>query len=662
MGQNANTSQPFLQSLASDATANTIAIAAASLVPLMAMVGGGVDASRYYMAETRLQAACDAGALAARRSMDNNGFKSKDRTVGENFFDHNFPDGLFGLDDMTRQYSADGDNIVNGTASGIMPTTIMAAFGYQQFEIDVACSADINISNTDIMFVLDVTGSMNCRAGDQNCGNNGNVEAPDSKIDNLRDSVMTFYDTVDSSTSAKAQVRYGIMPYSNQVNVGNSLQSSWMKTNHEYQSREGDEVISYTYEPVSYEYNRVGNAGNWSSYSDVSVTLNNINSKAECKNMIGDVDDDIFISSDSNDWTYQSSTGDDPRISTYSGPVRYEYLETYEARYRKNKKRCILTKDRWRYTADSIITAVEDRVEDREFRWIFRPVTWNVSGVTGSKSVTLPTGWEYSNQTHNWKGCIEEAETVATTNFTPVPAGAYDLDIDLVPSNENEKWAPMLPSLVFTRYNGNNWTRNDVIIDSPADSFSSPTDYCPKAARKLAEFDNRSELERWVSEDQGFVARGATYHDFGMIWGARFISPSGIFASENETAPSGDPISRHIVFMTDGTQSTANRVYGLYGMEWWNRKITNDGNGDELELRHGLRFQAACRAARNKNISVWVIAFDTTETDLFGNKVVPQNLRDCATPGRAYLAEDADDLDNAFREIAEKIAALRLTA
>ena len=81
-----------------------------------------------------------------------------------------------------------------------------------------------------------------------------------------------------------------------------------------------------------------------------------------------------------------------------------------------------------------------------------------------------------------------------------------------------------------------------------------------------------------------------------------------------------------------------------------------------MEDRHGLRFQAACRAARNKNISVWVIAFDTTETDVFGNKVVPQNLRDCATPGRAYLAEDADDLDIAFREIAEKIAALRLTA
>ncbi|MEO1648193.1 MAG: pilus assembly protein TadG-related protein, partial [Pseudomonadota bacterium] len=60
----------FLTELLKDSRANTIAIGAAAMVPLLAMVGGAVDASRYYMTETRLQAACDAGALAARRAMD----------------------------------------------------------------------------------------------------------------------------------------------------------------------------------------------------------------------------------------------------------------------------------------------------------------------------------------------------------------------------------------------------------------------------------------------------------------------------------------------------------------------------------------------------------------------------------------------------------------
>jgi Flp pilus assembly protein TadG len=53
----------FMHRLLHDTAANTLAIAAAAMVPLMAMVGGGIDASRYYMAAARLQAACDAGAL-----------------------------------------------------------------------------------------------------------------------------------------------------------------------------------------------------------------------------------------------------------------------------------------------------------------------------------------------------------------------------------------------------------------------------------------------------------------------------------------------------------------------------------------------------------------------------------------------------------------------
>ena len=61
--------QSFLRSLLHDRTANTIVISAAAMIPLMAMVGGGVDASRYYMTASRMQAACDAGALAARRAM-----------------------------------------------------------------------------------------------------------------------------------------------------------------------------------------------------------------------------------------------------------------------------------------------------------------------------------------------------------------------------------------------------------------------------------------------------------------------------------------------------------------------------------------------------------------------------------------------------------------
>ena len=49
---------------------------------------------------------------------------------------------------------------------------------------------------------------------------------------------------------------------------------------------------------------------------------------------------------------------------------------------------------------------------------------------------------------------------------------------------------------------------------------------------------------------------------------------------------------------------------------------------------------------------MWVVAFGTTLT---------QNLTDCASPGRAYQANDNAQLTTAFQEIAQKIAGLRLT-
>jgi hypothetical protein len=137
-----------------------------------------------------------------------------------------------------------------------------------------------------------------------------------------------------------------------------------------------------------------------------------------------------------------------------------------------------------------------------------------------------------------------------------------------------------------------------------------------------------------------------------MIWGARFISPRGIFRDDNDTAPNGDAISRHVVFMTDGNLVTNTDQYGTYGVEWWDRRVTTDGSNGQASSRHAARFQAACLAARNENITVWVVAFGTALT---------QNLTDCASPGRAYQANSTEELNSAFQEIAQKIAALRLT-
>lgn len=644
MGKALTSFGSFFRKIASDATANTLAISAAALVPLMAMVGGGVDASRYYMTESRLQAACDAGALAARRAMDDNDFTAEHKTVGLNFFDNNYKDGTFGLEGLSRDYVGTDDGEVNGTASGTLPTTIMGAFGYQQFNINVNCQADINIADTDIVMVLDVTGSMR-----------------GTKIQNLRDATMSFYDVVDDATSDAAQVRYGIVPYSNQVNVGGILQANWMKNNHTYQSRETIRTFG-TPTPISVDVVREGSASNFQSlsgqqsYSEVLHTYNDCVDIA-FTNQPGN---NTYLSHDLSNLTLVSQTTGNPRISVYEGPAQYLSLSlaggTWYGSISSTWRECRLTFNRQSYDAFSTITITED--VPWEWDWRYAPISYDVSNVFSTGSLTVPTGEDMADETHQWNGCIEEADSVNTAVWNPVPSGAFDLDIDLIPSNDATRWAPMLPTMVRPRViEGGNRFDSDfsdfVLAEQRTRQNNQPIwTPCPKPVRQLNEMNDRQELVDYLSEAEGFVADGATYHDIGMIWGGRMISPDGIFASRNATSATGNSISRHIVFMTDGVMFGNNRVYSPYGYEWWDRRVTNDGDQNNNTAIHGERFQAACRAVRNKNITVWVVAFGTSLT---------QNLIDCATPGRAYFAADGAALDDKFREIAEKIADLRLT-
>lgn len=656
MGRETQVRKTFLRSLLRDRTANTIAIAAASLFPVMAMVGGGIDSSRYFMAASRMQAACDAGALAARRAMLDNNFTSEHRQVGENFFDQNFNDGMFGLETGVRNFTSDGAGKVTGTASGNLPMTIMAAFGYDELGIEVECSAEINISNTDIMFVLDVTGSMNCPETSPGCGNNGNVESSTALIKGLRSAVISFYDTVESATSSSAQVRYGAVPYAPNVNVGFSIPRQYMANTHSYQSRV----------PRHHFVNE------WQVASDQTEWI---------PRNIGD-----FGSTDNNRYRFLNRWGDPTRRNdsdydrcddrsgnTYTvGSKRFEVLSD---EYVLNVWGSGSLNDRAGCRGR---IRISELVPVNRFRdYVYCQVTPGLANNCGvSNPAGSPAGWEavdlstlYNNnridmpvgangtmQRVDWNGCIEEASTVATDAWNPINANAFDLNINLIPQTEAQRWKPSLQGAVWRRYSSTPNRTTFTFATPNANGYQSTSHSnrsnnvahdCPAPARRLATI-SRTELQTYVD---GLRARGNTYHDIGMIWGARFISPRGIFRADNETAPNGDAIGRHIVFMTDGRLEPNIDQYGTYGVEWWDRRVTTNGSTG-VAARHEARFQAACRAARQENITVWVVAFGTNLT---------QSLTDCASPGRAYEANNNAALTSAFQEIAQKIAALRLT-
>ena len=595
MSQQPSQRRSFLRSLLHDQTANTIVIAAVSLLPLMAMVGGGVDASRYYTAASRLQAACDSGALAARRAMTTSSFTTAHQTIANSFFDQNFPTGIYDTSNITRSFSGNSSGVVTGTVSAVLPATIMSAFGYSTFNLSATCSADINIANTDIMLVLDVTGSMTAT----DAGNGL------SRMQALRNAVMLFYDTVQSSTSSAARVRYGAVPYAQAVNVGRLLPSAYIADTHAYQSRRFiNEFISDQEE--------------W-----VPRNLND------------------FPNPNDGDLRYRNGSG-----GTVDNGDKTRCETTNRGTFRRGEIVYEISNNTYRtgaFTGGNSGQRAGCRANVRRSRQVYsyEQRTFDVSAFKSGGTVITDTGVNGANVSHTWNGCIEEAQTVNAETFDPVPAGALDLNINLIPSTDAERWKPALPEAIWLRSNP------DPVISTSAD-VTRPFRACVPAGFRLRTI-TRAEMQTYVNN---LNPQGGTYHDIGMIWGARFISPNGIFAADNTTAPNGDPIARHIVFMSDGELAPNNDLYGMYGVELMDRRITTDGNNDAQRTRHEARFQAACRAAKNENMTVWVVAFGTPLSD---------SLRNCASTGRAYQASDSAQLNAAFQEIAQKIAALRLT-
>ena len=597
----------FLSRLLRDRKGNALAMVAAGMIPMAGLIGGGIDMSRIYLTKTRLQQACDAGALTARKTMGTSAWSYNSnaaQTAGNRMFDANFEPGAYGSGTVTRTFTENAGK-VSGTATVPLPMTLMKIFGQTSRSIAVNCEAEMRIPNTDVMFVLDTTGSM----GETNIGDTT------TKLAGLKKAVKCFYEalaklnttadcgsTPSGGNSPNVQLRFGFVPYSSNVNVGKLLKNQWMADNWTYQSR--------TYGP---------NTGPivWSAWADYSTP-------------------------------WGSCTGAVPANTAfleYRGVARSSGGNAY----------C------------DIDTRFADAGEGTT-GYTYQPVTYNISalktgGSTWASSVTLPVGTAGANASVAWGGCIEERKTVRNTDgdpsneFSPIPAEALDLDINTVPTSDPDtQWGPSLPNAVWGRYNPNGGAKIYAAISTMTDENRNYAFACPVAARKLASYATASTFESYVNS---LSASGSTYHDIGMIWGARLMSPTGLFASENAYTPSGGAIQRHMIFMTDGDTNTVNTNYTAYGVPWWDRRQTTTASAPSdtlLDAQVDARLPALCLAVRNMNVTLWVVSFGnnvstTTET----------RLANCATPGKYFAAADTATLISNFQQIADEISQLRLT-
>ncbi|WP_293973191.1 TadE/TadG family type IV pilus assembly protein [Sphingomonas sp.] len=229
--------------------------------------------------------------------------------------------------------------------------------------------------------------------------------------------------------------------------------------------------------------------------------------------------------------------------------------------------------------------------------------------------------------TNTWNGCIEERQTVSTitASTSAIPAAAYDLDIDRIPDSDTTRWVP---------YDGDAETANS-------------QEACPQAAKRLQSW-ARADLVTYLNS---LTPDGGTYHDIGMIWGARMISSAGVFADSPATYNSM-PTNRFVIFMTDGLLSTNSTLYSAYGMEKYDQRVTG-GDLSTQDARHHQRFNLMCSAIKNRGVSIWVVAFASS---------LDTNLTNCASnAGQASTSANSTDLTTKFVEIGKSIGAMRLT-
>jgi hypothetical protein len=739
----------FLRGLSKDKSGNTLAIMAAAFIPLAGLIGGGVDMTRIYITKTRLQQACDAGALSGRKAMGSGSWTTNGATSSRGhayqLFAANFKDGDYGTSGLTREFT-ESEGTVTGVASADVPMTLMQLFDEGDHEVSVVCTAEMEIPNTDVMFVLDVTLSMECAPSDANLACNTGVAASSKRITGLRKAVKCFYEALLKVNTAEvcggdptataytgtAQVRLGFVPYATNVNLGKLLPNTFIANNWTYPSREANTTTVQTWVVGAQSSTSWGNwsspptlnqASGYSNFADVSTsggattTINGTARTKRPKNGSGGeltsaqcLALNIMVGSGQTmlDITDASSLQTATQVGTPAAPVHPATVQTINYnqeddhavrgyRYRYNNVTtddCRLQRsDERTYTLDRDGTATKPVTwtpYQQWSSWTYKARTIDVSalkngGSTWNSTVSVPnasttsisglrlSGANASSTTSitvpaaesvTWGGCVLDRATWQNSDgdpsdeWDPIPDEATDLDINLVPTGTSNQWGPLIQNAYYGRESGGSRTTSNVTTTTLSPSWERGDYYCPNASRKLKEYTSASDTTDFEGYINGLLAEGrGTYHDVGMLWGARFLSPTGIFADENDFTADGGAIERHLIFMTDGsTQTQLDNLYS-FGLPWWDRRQTSqEPTATLLDSLVNERIEAMCTAIKNMNIKLWVISYGAGV-----NTTNKTRLQNCASPGQFYDAADTNTLIANFKQIASEIADLRLT-
>lgn len=209
-----------------DDQGNIAVIFAGALMTLLAGLGAMMDYGRAYTVRTELAAKLDAALLAAAmganqqqqansiNAADGNG-QIKQRVQQELSLIWSQSHGSSGATVITAKMK---DGEVTATARATVPTTLLAALGEETIPVEVGSKIMVGAGEIEMVLVLDETDSMT-----------------GSRMDTLKTASADLIEKVFDGATEPDQVKIGVVPFSQHVNVGLGQRgASWLDLEPEY--------------------------------------------------------------------------------------------------------------------------------------------------------------------------------------------------------------------------------------------------------------------------------------------------------------------------------------------------------------------------------------------------------------------------------------------
>lgn len=614
-----------------DEGGNVFILFGATAIPLLLVMGGAVDVTRYLRYKGELSNAVDSASLALAREHADYTEDQADTFVTDYVNAFNTGDDQFSVEDFDVVKLDNGFRV---TATGAMQTIFLplGSFvdngqGINSMPVNITAEVVNGSNRLELALVLDVTGSMNCGATVQSsCTGQWSNPAASSRIVALKSAATTLVNTLMASeTNNPDQIKIGVVPFEGTVNIGST----------------------YATTPPAWV--------DWSNQAKAYWNGRNFNQGLNSSNAICSPINGTTCKYVGHKWLFDQLTSANSTVK-WAGCVEM-----------RNSPYDVLDTTPTTATPDTLFVP---------FFWPDEADRYNPSDTAAPYQYTTTSTYTSAIDTRYNSNYSSTSGNVSSTNssYNYTYLNNYIAD-KYTPSVSSSPYATNRPANVQGNLTKYRWTSpgstavqkayyhsGQLTATTTFPYASGPNRGCPQAIVPLT--GTKSTITNLLSNLKAYAAMG-TFIPNGLVWGWHLLSPNEPFTQGVSTSsPYYDTTLKAIVLFTDGENSTTaasnhnNSYFSGYGYLSANRLGTTS-NTSTANTTLNTKTSSLCTNIKNAQIRLYVITFGTISS------ATQTTMTNCASvvDGETlyYNAPSTSALADIFQKIGEDLSDLRLS-